>query len=65
MRRRSTRLGVIAAVAAFVTLTSCGVGGGSGGDSQKTVDANAAIKGSITFQTWSLKGDKFTPYSRA
>lgn len=62
MRRRSTRLGVIAAVAAFATLTGCGVGGGTGGDSSKTVDANAAIKGSITFQTWSLKGDKFTPY---
>ena len=32
---------------------------------QQTVDTNAPLKGAITFQTWSLKGDKFTPYFTA
>src|SRR6476469_2869262 len=65
MRRRSSRLGVLAAAVALATLAGCGVGGGSTGDSQKQVDPNAAIKGTITFQTWSLKGDKFSPYFTA
>jgi multiple sugar transport system substrate-binding protein len=65
MRRNPLRLGGLAAVAAVVTLAGCGMGGASKGDAQKTVDTSAAIKGSITFQTWSLKGDKFTPYFTA
>jgi multiple sugar transport system substrate-binding protein len=51
----------------LLPLTSCGVGGGSSDASagQKTVAANAPLKGSVTFQTWSLKNDKFTPYFTA
>jgi multiple sugar transport system substrate-binding protein len=65
MRRRSGRLSALVAVTALATLAGCGMGGTTSGDSQKTVDAGAAIKGTITFQTWSLKGDKFTPYFTA
>ncbi|MFD0327367.1 ABC transporter substrate-binding protein [Streptacidiphilus monticola] len=49
-----------------MTLSGCGVGGGtSSASSQQTVAANAPLHGSITFQTWSLKNDKFTPYFTA
>jgi multiple sugar transport system substrate-binding protein len=53
-------------LAASVTLAGCGVGGGSaGGNSQQTVSSTAALTGSITFQTWSLKNVTFTPYFTA
>ena len=64
MRRSVIRLGTVAA-AAVLTLTACGVGSSSSNAGQKTVDTKAPIKGAITFQTWSLKGDKFTPYFTA
>ncbi|WP_214414037.1 ABC transporter substrate-binding protein [Sphaerisporangium fuscum] len=52
-----------AAVLAVTTLAACGVGGGrSTAAPQEKVDANAQLKGAITFQTWALKNDKFTPY---
>ncbi|MBS1907649.1 MAG: extracellular solute-binding protein [Actinobacteria bacterium] len=57
MKIRSTIAVGIAAVAALA-LTSCtGGGAASGGGS-----AGGEINGTITFQTWSLKNDKFTPY---
>jgi multiple sugar transport system substrate-binding protein len=59
--RRITAVSALAA-AAVVALAGCGVGSGSTGDSQQVVSTNAALSGSITFQTWSLKNDKFTPY---
>lgn len=49
-------------IAAALLLAGCGVGSGSKGSSDKKVDTKATLKGSITFQTWSLKNDKFTPY---
>ncbi|MCE4027683.1 MULTISPECIES: extracellular solute-binding protein [unclassified Microbacterium] len=57
MKIRSTIAVGIAAVAALA-LTSCtGSGAASGGGS-----ADGEITGTVTFQTWSLKNDKFTPY---
>lgn len=56
--------GVIGTVALTMALSACGVGGsgGSSNDSQKKVAADAPLKGSLTFQTWSLKNPTFTPY---
>src|ERR1700759_2194027 len=50
--------------AALLVVAGCGVGGGSdsGADTSQTVAANAPVKGTITFQTWSLKNQTFTPY---
>jgi multiple sugar transport system substrate-binding protein len=65
---RTSRLGSVAAcaLASGLLLAGCGVGGGSGaGDSQQTVSSAAALSGSITFQTWSLKNSTFTPYFTA
>lgn len=57
MKIRSTIAVGIAAVA-VLALTSCtGGGAASGGGS-----ADGEIKGTVTFQTWSLKNDKFSPY---
>ena len=65
---RSSRIGAATAfgLAAGLTLAGCGVGGGAaGGNSQQTVSSTAALSGSITFQTWSLKNATFTPYFTA
>lgn len=51
--RRITAFSLLALVAALM-LSGCG-GGSSSIDTSK-------LSGSITFQTWSLKNDKFTPY---
>jgi multiple sugar transport system substrate-binding protein len=63
---RSSRIGIVAAfglVASLASLSGCGIGGGSaGGDAQQTVSSGAALSGSITFQTWSLKNSTFTSY---
>lgn len=60
---RRIALGVVLAATA-VTAAACGLGGSSGGgaQAQQTVQTSGALSGSITFQTWSLKNDKFTPY---
>lgn len=58
MKIRSTIAVGIAAVAALA-LTSCTGGGAASGGGGS---ADGEIKGTITFQTWSLKNDKFTPY---
>ena len=52
------------AASALLVVAGCGVGSGSdsGADTTQTVAANAPVKGSITFQTWSLKNTTFTPY---
>ena len=64
---RSSRIGTVAAfglaASLSITLTGCGVGGGAGGgNAQQTVSSTAALSGSITFQSWSLKNSTFTPY---
>jgi len=60
--RRTTAVSAIA-LAATMLAAGCGVGSkSSSADSNKTVATTAALSGSITFQTWSLKNDKFTPY---
>jgi len=47
----------------LLPLSGCGVGGGNDtSDSKQTVAADAPLKGSVTFQTWSLKNDTFTSY---
>ncbi|MEY9856661.1 multiple sugar transport system substrate-binding protein [Catenulispora sp. GAS73] len=59
--RRTTAVSAIAVAATL--LAGCGVGSKSSStDANKTVSTTAALSGSITFQTWSLKNDKFTPY---
>lgn len=68
MGRQRTFVGLMAlGGAALLAVTGCGVGGGSSNQSQanQTVQTSGALSGSITFQTWSLKGDKFTPYFEA
>jgi multiple sugar transport system substrate-binding protein len=65
MHGRLRYLAVAASAAgALLMVAGCGVGGGSGNgaDTSQTVAANAPVKGSITFQTWSLKNQTFTPY---
>lgn len=60
--------GLATGVVAAAALTGCGVGGGSGSDgaaAKQTVASDAPLKGRVTFQTWSLKNDKFTPYFTA
>lgn len=56
MKIRSTLIVGLAAVAAL-TLSAC-TGGGGG----PTGGSGGEISGEVTFQTWSLKNDKFSPY---
>lgn len=49
----------VGAVMALAAGCTGGTGGGSASDQPKT---DGEIKGEITFQTWSLKNEKFTPY---
>jgi multiple sugar transport system substrate-binding protein len=56
---------VIGSAALALTVSACGVGGGSSSSTKGAhtkVAANAKLAGSITFQTWSLKNPTFTPY---
>lgn len=46
------------AAASVLALSACTGGGGAA----PSGDASGEIKGTISFQTWSLKNDKFTPY---
>lgn len=65
MKIRST-LAVGIATATVLALTACTGGGGAGGDgADGPVDTSAELSGSIQFQTWSLKNEKFTPYFEA
>ena len=65
MRSSSSKVAAAASLglAASLALSGCGVGGATGGgNAQQTVSSTAALSGSITFQTWSLKNSTFTPY---
>lgn len=65
---RSSRIGAVTTLglATGLALAGCGVGsGGAGAGAQQAVASSTALTGSITFQTWSLKNDKFTPYFTA
>jgi len=61
MRKHLSVLGAVAGLAlASTTLAACGSSddGGSGGGSTD----GGGLSGSISFQTWNLKNEKFTPY---
>ncbi|GAA1976310.1 ABC transporter substrate-binding protein [Kitasatospora viridis] len=62
---RRVRAALTLAALASLTLTACGVGGSSAAGGDKAVATDAPLKGTVTFQTWSLKNDKFTPYFTA
>lgn len=58
---RKTRIFAALAATTALALAGCtGGGGGSASDQPQTTDGK--IEGEITFQTWSLKNDRFTPY---
>jgi multiple sugar transport system substrate-binding protein len=59
---RTVRATVTLAALASLTLTACGVGGTSSAGGDQKVATDRPLSGSITFQTWSLKNEKFTPY---
>ncbi|WP_130865710.1 ABC transporter substrate-binding protein [Acidipropionibacterium timonense] len=61
---RRQLLGGTGALATLLTLGACGVSGSGTGSSstQASVDTSGKLEGSIQFQTWSLKNEKFTPY---
>ncbi|WP_328992194.1 sugar ABC transporter substrate-binding protein [Kribbella sp. NBC_01245] len=60
MSKRLT--GVAALMAAALTLSGCGLGGGdTANESKPTVTAGAEVTGAVSLQTWALK-PKFTPY---
>lgn len=61
---RRTFLGATSASAALLALAGCGLSGSSNKANEKAAKeaAEGEIKGEISFQTWSLKNEKFTPY---
>ncbi|GAA1391369.1 extracellular solute-binding protein [Luteococcus peritonei] len=60
MRRRSL-LASASAAALLLGATACGVKAETSTNSSAQASASA-LSGEITFQSWSLKGDKFSPY---
>ncbi|WP_040167682.1 ABC transporter substrate-binding protein [Microbacterium gorillae] len=59
------RVVALAATAAVTALALTGCTGGGGGTSTgggEAVDTSGELSGKISFQTWSLKNEKFTPY---
>ncbi len=58
--RSSLALGI--AATAVLALTACTGGGGGGTGSGGAIDTSGELTGTIKFQTWSLKNEKFTPY---
>lgn len=58
MKIRSASIGLLAATA--LLLSACT--GGSATDTAKESSKDGKLSGEISFQTWSLKNDKFTPY---
>ncbi|MEV7090784.1 sugar ABC transporter substrate-binding protein [Streptomyces sp. NPDC093085] len=56
-RRRTLVAGT---VLGSLLLSSCVIGGG--GDTPESKDSDGKVAGTITFQTWNLKNDKFTAY---
>ncbi|WP_029145893.1 ABC transporter substrate-binding protein [Microbacterium luticocti] len=61
MKIRST-LAVGIAAAAALALTACTGGTAPGPADSGPVDTSAKLSGKVSFQTWSLKNEKFTPY---
>ena len=60
---RRQLLGGTAALATVLAASACGMSGsGDKPSSQASVNPSAKLEGSIQFQTWSLKNEKFTPY---
>lgn len=60
--RRDLLLGA-GGLAAAASLTACGLSSSDNtSNSASSVNPSANLTGTITFQTWSLKGDRFTPY---
>lgn len=53
---------IIAAAALSLTACTGGGGGDDKGGSTASGSAKGKLEGEITFQTWSLKNDRFTPY---
>ncbi|MDR2973696.1 MAG: extracellular solute-binding protein [Propionibacteriaceae bacterium] len=64
MHRHHSFIPVVAAIGAALALSlaGCTGGGPSTGGNANSNSAGSELSGSITFQTWSLKNDKFTPY---
>jgi multiple sugar transport system substrate-binding protein len=67
MRRSGIAATAVLGLATSLALAGCGVGSGSsgGGGAQQAVSSAGTLAGSITFQTWSLKNNTFTPYFTA
>ena len=63
-RRPSSFVSAVVTLAALgLSLTACSGGTPNPSDTATgNAPASAGLSGSITFQTWSLKNDKFTPY---
>ncbi|MDO4413281.1 ABC transporter substrate-binding protein [Cutibacterium sp.] len=60
---RRQLLGGTAALATVLVASACGMKGSEDTpSSQASVNPSAKLEGSIQFQTWSLKNEKFTPY---
>ncbi|MDU6252142.1 MAG: extracellular solute-binding protein, partial [Cutibacterium avidum] len=60
---RRQLLGGTAALATVLAASACGMSGsGDKPSGQASIDSSAKLEGSIQFQTWSLKNEKFTPY---
>lgn len=55
------KLGALVAAVAL-SLTACTGGSGDANTAKPSGSADGKVAGEITFQTWSLKNDKFTPY---
>ncbi|MBV7364223.1 extracellular solute-binding protein [Actinomycetaceae bacterium TAE3-ERU4] len=53
---------VAVAATAMVAMTACTGGGGTSTTGSATSAEGDKVAGEITFQTWSLKNDRFTPY---
>ncbi|MBO0982082.1 extracellular solute-binding protein [Microbacterium sp. SD291] len=63
MKHRSTAVAGIAAAASLL-LAGC-TGAGGGGGAAGPIDTDGELSGTVQFQTWSLKNEKFTPYFEA
>lgn len=59
--RNKKLMGGLGFVAAAALLAGC-TGGGAPAPNSDSAEGNGEIAGDITFQTWSLKNDRFTPY---
>ncbi|MDO5676772.1 MAG: extracellular solute-binding protein [Propionibacteriaceae bacterium] len=55
-------LRLVLAAGLSLTLAACTGGGGTPAPAPESGEAGGALSGEITFQTWSLKNDRFTPY---